>query len=193
MIWADCLFAFSVFLFKKSRRCDNNHQTTVTHFGENKRLHLESSKQNCYIISSWVIIKAIVTSRNDIRLRRLCDGVCLQALWVWYVQASYKADLGVCEETKPSETHELERVQRVLIKGFCNLLWQCLLTGCEYTCRELLSTLFCGLIDWCCFYYFARDSPVALLQALFARFTLLRLRSCLKSQSQDKVSGRNLS
>ena len=28
-----------------------DQQTTVTHFGENKRLHLESSKQNYYIIS----------------------------------------------------------------------------------------------------------------------------------------------
>jgi len=40
-----------VFSFEKSRRYDNNQQTTVTHFGENKRLHLESSKQNYYIIS----------------------------------------------------------------------------------------------------------------------------------------------
>jgi len=32
-------------------RCDDNQQTTVTLFGENKRLHLESSKQNYYIIS----------------------------------------------------------------------------------------------------------------------------------------------
>ena len=33
------------------RRCDDNQQTTVAHFGENKRLHLESSKQTYYIIS----------------------------------------------------------------------------------------------------------------------------------------------
>ena len=33
--------------------------TTVTHLGENKRLHLESSKQNYYIISLWVMMKAI--------------------------------------------------------------------------------------------------------------------------------------
>jgi len=39
-------------------RCHENQQTTVTnktkqhtHLGENKRLHLESSKQNCYIIA----------------------------------------------------------------------------------------------------------------------------------------------
>ena len=43
----------------KSRRCDDNQQIKVTHFGENKRLHLESSKQNYYIISLWAIIKAI--------------------------------------------------------------------------------------------------------------------------------------
>ena len=45
---------------------ERNQQTTVTHLGENKRLHLESSKQiYCiisYIISLWVIIKAIFTS-----------------------------------------------------------------------------------------------------------------------------------
>jgi len=34
-------------------------QITVSHFSENKRLHLESSKQNYYIISLQVMIKAI--------------------------------------------------------------------------------------------------------------------------------------
>jgi len=33
--------------------------TALTHFGENKGLHLESSKQNCYIFSLWATIKAI--------------------------------------------------------------------------------------------------------------------------------------
>jgi len=37
--------------FEKSRRCDDNQQITVSHFGEHNRLHLESSKQNYYIIS----------------------------------------------------------------------------------------------------------------------------------------------
>ena len=32
------------------RKCNDNQQITVTHFAENKRLHLESSKQNYYII-----------------------------------------------------------------------------------------------------------------------------------------------
>jgi len=36
---------------KKKDDVNDNQQTTVTHFGENKRLHLESSKQNYYIIS----------------------------------------------------------------------------------------------------------------------------------------------
>ena len=36
---------------EKKRRRNDNQQTTVTHFGENERLHLESSKQNYYIIS----------------------------------------------------------------------------------------------------------------------------------------------
>ena len=53
-----------VFSFEKSRGCDDNQQTTVTHFGENKRLHLESSNQNYYShgISFGAILKAIFTS-----------------------------------------------------------------------------------------------------------------------------------
>ena len=51
MSWAYCLFSFNVFSFEKSRRYDDNQQITVSHFGEQKRLHLESSKRNCYIIS----------------------------------------------------------------------------------------------------------------------------------------------
>ena len=37
---------------------------TVSHFGEHKRLHLKSSKQNYYIISLRAIIKAIFTSHR---------------------------------------------------------------------------------------------------------------------------------
>ena len=51
MIWATYLFSFHhVFSFANSRRCDDNQQTTVTLFSENKRLHLVSFKQNYYII-----------------------------------------------------------------------------------------------------------------------------------------------
>ena len=53
--------------FEKSRRCDYNQQTSVTHFDENKRLHLESSKQNYYIVSLWAIIKAIFSHRTILR------------------------------------------------------------------------------------------------------------------------------
>jgi len=60
MIWANCLFPFEhVFSFEKSRRSDDNHQTTVTHLDEKKELHLESSEQNDYIIYLHAIIKAI--------------------------------------------------------------------------------------------------------------------------------------
>jgi len=38
-------------------------------FGENKRLHLESSKQNYYIISLRAIIKAIFNSGGTSRLQ----------------------------------------------------------------------------------------------------------------------------
>ena len=65
--WWSGLTAFffqHVFSFEKSRRCDNNQQITVSHFGEHKRLHLESSKQNYYMISLRAIIKAIFTSHE---------------------------------------------------------------------------------------------------------------------------------
>jgi len=52
------------FLFRKVGTCDDNQQTTIAHFGENKRLHLESSKQNYHIISLQAIIKAIFTSQQ---------------------------------------------------------------------------------------------------------------------------------
>jgi len=61
MIWADCLFFFQyVFSFEKSKRCDDIQQTTVTHFGENKKMHLESSKQNYHVMSFWAIMKAFL-------------------------------------------------------------------------------------------------------------------------------------
>ena len=51
MMWANCLFSFNILSFEKSRRCDDSQEITVSHFGEHKRMHLESSKQNYYIIS----------------------------------------------------------------------------------------------------------------------------------------------
>ena len=58
-----------VFSLEKSRRCYDNQQITVSHFGEHKRLHLESSKQNYYIISLRAIIKAIFTSLHQATAR----------------------------------------------------------------------------------------------------------------------------
>jgi len=60
--WCSGLTAFffeHVFSFKKSRKCDDNQQITVSHFGEHKRLNFESSKQNYSIISFMSNIKAI--------------------------------------------------------------------------------------------------------------------------------------
>jgi len=71
MIWANCFFLLTCLLFcEKRRRCDDNQQITVSHFDEHKRLHLESSKQNYYIISLWVIIRAIFTSRQQFWILR---------------------------------------------------------------------------------------------------------------------------
>jgi len=36
---------------KNTKKINDNQHSTVTHFGENKGLHLENSQQNYYIIS----------------------------------------------------------------------------------------------------------------------------------------------
>jgi len=64
---------------EKKRRFNDNQQITVIHFGENRRLHLESAKQNYYIISFWAIIKANFFLCLYLCLRLclcLCVGVC---------------------------------------------------------------------------------------------------------------------
>ena len=81
-------------------------QTTVTHFGENKRLHLESSKQNYYIISFWAIIKAIFTwvmshkytwvmSQSHV-LHQIMSHICMCshtfAPSTWVLSAQLRAD-----------------------------------------------------------------------------------------------------
>ena len=43
-----------------------------------------------------------------------------------------------------------------------------------HSCRCIL--FICTVLDWCCFYYFLRNSLVALLEALFARISLLHAR-----------------
>ena len=69
VIWANCFFLSTCLFFLKSRRCDDNQQITVSHFGEHKRLHLESSKQNYYIVSLRAMIKAIFTIRMYPRVK----------------------------------------------------------------------------------------------------------------------------
>jgi len=59
MIWATCLFSFNMSFLLRKEKMWRQQQTTVTHLGQNQRLHLESSKQNYYIISLQAIIKAI--------------------------------------------------------------------------------------------------------------------------------------
>ena len=54
-----------------------NQQITVSHFGEHKRLHLESSKQNYYIISlTSLILIAFITGNSS--LEPLIEGLCAQ-------------------------------------------------------------------------------------------------------------------
>jgi len=45
-----CLTA--LFSFEKRKRCDDNQQAKVIHFGQNKRLNLEISKSKSHIISN---------------------------------------------------------------------------------------------------------------------------------------------
>ena len=59
----------------KSRRYDDNQQITVSHFGEHKRLHLESSQQIYYIISCMSNNKSnlhLHTTHIRTRLERRC-------------------------------------------------------------------------------------------------------------------------
>jgi len=56
-------------------RCDDNQQIVVSHFGEHTRLHLESSKQNYYIISLRAIIKAIFNRSSLVTLMEGCRDV----------------------------------------------------------------------------------------------------------------------
>ena len=51
---------------KKKRRCNDNQQTTVTHFGENKRLHFESFKQNYYIFLYEMMMIAFITFKSSL-------------------------------------------------------------------------------------------------------------------------------
>jgi len=70
-----------VFSFQKSRRCDDNQHITVSHFGEHKRLHLESSKQNCYIISLRTIIKAIFIHSTPVYIPKIYSNGSSSPQW----------------------------------------------------------------------------------------------------------------
>ena len=63
MIWANCFFSFNMsFLLRKVEDVTTISKSQSLTSVSNKRLHLESSKQNCYIISLRAIIQAIFTS-----------------------------------------------------------------------------------------------------------------------------------
>jgi len=70
------LLLFYTDLMNRVHNCDQ--QITVSHFGEHKRLHLESSKQNYYIISLRAIIKAIFICSEE-ALRTLTMAPCVVA------------------------------------------------------------------------------------------------------------------
>ena len=68
------------FLFRKVEDVTTISKS-VSHFGEHKRLHLESSKQNYHIISLRLIIKAVFTIR-----------ICVQSAYV-YVYAKRRDEI----------------------------------------------------------------------------------------------------
>jgi len=80
-------------LLHRRRRCNDNQQITVIHFGENKRLHLESSKQNYYIISLWAIIKAIfIYAKWDERKRASAQiGLNWKRFYWRFVTSRYRS------------------------------------------------------------------------------------------------------
>jgi len=55
------LFSFNMSFLLRKIEDVTTISKSVSHFVEHKRMHLESSKQNCYIISLRAIIKAILT------------------------------------------------------------------------------------------------------------------------------------
>jgi len=91
MIWANRFFLLTCLFCWNSRRCDDNQQITVSHFGEHERLHIESSTQKYYIISLRAIIKAIFTS--------LYTCLTCQIKILWHMAQrypTYTIDVVVC-------------------------------------------------------------------------------------------------
>ena len=129
--WWSRLTAFffePVFSFEKSRRCDDNQQITVSHFGEHKRLHLESTKQNYYIISFM--------SNNKSNLHSTSKGI--DVIDIWWRPVQVDASVGktrasrfripFCDYCKVSDYCLL-----ILLLGHreCLLHCECLLKKCE--------------------------------------------------------------
>ena len=114
MIWADYIFFFwHVFSFAKSRRCDDNQLTTATHFSENKRLHLESSRQNSYIISFMGNDKSSLHSSVfevfPVLMAHVCLVVSLAVFWMYMTHSHCNLGryiyLGSWREELPCSCH----------------------------------------------------------------------------------------
>ena len=126
--WWSGLTAFffeHVFSFEKGRRCDDNKQITASHFCEHKRLHLESSKQNYYIISLWVIIKAIFIPKIETHLstmsldfarmyqlyqKSFCDKAKANTITTCDWPARYKMQKGPGRLSKQSPSRSMDHV-----------------------------------------------------------------------------------
>jgi len=75
------------FLFRKVKDVTTiSKSQSLSYLGEYKNLHLESSKQNYYIISLRAIIKAIFTSHAAplwYQHRKGKNRSCLDDCWPW--------------------------------------------------------------------------------------------------------------
>ena len=99
--------------------------------------------------------------------KRTNKGPTLVLMW-WFVKLTWQVDLSPCLLAPLHITWQVITCQVHLSSQFDKLSHQ-------HKCRTLvqLSDRSGGYrdsaIDWCCFYYFLRNSLVALLEALFAR------------------------
>ena len=114
-------FFYHIFSFEKSRRCDDNQQITVSHFDEHKRLHLESSKQNYYIISLRAIIKTIFTSLHGCIGKHVCTYIYVR-IHIYHVLHTVSV-------------YSTRGGGRNLLKGSTKIYW-CIYTyhTCKYIC-----------------------------------------------------------
>jgi len=104
------------FSVEKSRRCDDNQYITVSHFSEHKRLHLESSKRNYYIIS--------FTSNNKSNLHSFIHIFCTTSQFPL---------------SRPSESMYLHATIGTKFRFSATSLvrgWQC--SVCDFSCSCVL-------------------------------------------------------